>query len=63
MRKDAGLEFTDTVKLSLKGADSIMAMHGELVLEETRSVLEENNGTSEQADIGGLKVLIALEKK
>ncbi len=63
MRKDAGLEFTDTVKLSLKGADNIMETHGALVLEETRSVLEDNDGKSEKADLGDVSVMIALEKR
>lgn len=63
MRKDAGMEFTDTVKLSLKGAESIMETHGALVLEETRSVLDENKGKAETADLGGLSVEIAIEKK
>ncbi len=63
MRKDAGLEFTDTVKLALKGAEKIMEAHGTLVLEETRSALEENSGKSEKADIGGMSVMIAIEKK
>lgn len=63
MRKDAGLEFTDTVKLHLKDAETIMETHGELVLEETRSVLGENNGKPDTADVGGAKVTIAIEKK
>ncbi len=63
MRKDAGLDFTDTVKISLTGAETIMEAHGQLVLEETRAVLEENVGKKESADLGGISVQIALEKK
>ncbi len=63
MRKDAGLEFTDTVKLSLKGADNIMEVHGEFVLEETRSVLQENKGKKETVELGETTVEIGIEKK
>jgi isoleucyl-tRNA synthetase len=63
LRKDAGLEFTDTIKLSLTGADTIMATHGELVLEETRAVLEENKGEPQKVDVGDLNVTVRFQKK
>lgn len=63
LRKDAGLEFTDTIKLALTGADELMKEHGELVLEETRSVLAETNATPHAVELEGLHITIAFEKK
>lgn len=63
LRKDAGLEFTDTVTLSLSGADAIMAEHEKLVLEETRSVLGETKAKAHEIDLEGVVVKIAFEKK
>ncbi len=62
MRKDAGLEFTDTINLSLGGADDVLAVHKDLILEETRSVLADNKGKGEEIDLDGRKVLIQFER-
>ncbi|MFA5799853.1 MAG: class I tRNA ligase family protein [Candidatus Peribacteraceae bacterium] len=62
-RKEAGLEFTDTIMLSLTGADDILAAHKELILEETRSVQGEGNGKSEQVEVDGRTVTIRFQKK
>ena len=63
LRKDAGLEFTDTVTLSLKGADTIMAAHGPLVLDETRGVLGDTKAKATDIDCDGVTVKVAFEKK
>ncbi len=63
MRKDAGLEFGDTIRIALNGAEKIMETHGALVLEETRGVLEENKGASADIDVGGATVGVRFEKK
>jgi len=62
-RKEAGLEFTDTITLSLTGADDILAAHKELVLEETRAAEGENDGKPEQVEIDGRTVTISFKKK
>lgn len=63
LRKDAGLEFTDNITLSLKGAEKILTAHQALILEETRSSLGETKAKSETVDIDGVSVGIAFEKK
>ncbi len=62
LRKNAGLEFTDTITLHLKGADDVLAAHGDLLLRETRSILGENAGREEKIDLEGRKVTVRLEK-
>lgn len=62
LRKDAGLEFTDMIKLSLKGAEKIMETHGKLVLEETRSELGENKGKTETVELEGISIKIQFTK-
>jgi broad specificity phosphatase PhoE len=61
-RKDAGLEFTDTVTLSLEGADAVLAAHQALILDETRAVLGDNDGEAETLDLEGMKVTIKFKK-
>lgn len=62
-RKDAGLEFTDTITLSLKGAEKIMEAHEKLVLDETRAVFGETKSQAQTADVGELSIEIRFEKK
>jgi isoleucyl-tRNA synthetase len=62
LRKDAGLEFTDTITLSLSGAEKIMEVHRELILEETRAVLGDASGDSQTVDLGGADVGIRFKK-
>jgi isoleucyl-tRNA synthetase len=62
LRKDAGLEFTDTVTLSVEGADDILQAHEKLLLEETRAVLGKNDGKPHTADIDGKAVTIRFQK-
>ncbi len=38
-RKDAGMEFTDTITLSIQNADDILSRFGEMICANTRSVL------------------------
>lgn len=61
-RKEAGLEFTDVIALSLTGADDILATHKELLLEETRSELQDNDGTKHELTIDGRTVTIRFRK-
>ncbi len=61
-RKEAGLEFTDTIALSISGADDILAAHKELLLEETRCELLDNDGaTSVETDRGGTKHELTID--
>lgn len=62
-RKDAGLEFTDMIVLSLTGAEEILNAHREMILEETRATLGEVKGDSQVVDLGGVEVSVRLEKK
>ncbi len=63
LRKDAGLEFTDFITLSLKGAETIMETHSQLVLDETRAVQGELKTKAHTVDVGGISVDIRFEKK
>ncbi len=63
LRKDAGLEFTDTIKLDVTGADTILDSHKALILEETRSELGKNEGKAEKVEIDDLKITVRFEKK
>jgi len=62
LRKDAGLEFTDTISLQLEGADAIMKAHEKLVLDETRAVLKANKGKDEVVVIGERKINVSFER-
>jgi isoleucyl-tRNA synthetase len=62
LRKDAGLEFTDTVTLSVEGADDILKAHEALVLEETRAKLGKNDGEPHQVEVDGKPVVIRFKK-
>ena len=63
LRKNAGLEFTDNIVLRLTGGEKIMAVHQELILEETRSSLGETKAKSETVDIEGTEVEVSFEKR
>ncbi len=62
LRKDAGLEFTDTIKLTVTGADNIMTVHQDLILQETKATLAPNKGKKETVEIDGIKVQITFER-
>lgn len=63
LRKDAGLEFTDVITLDITGADTILASHQALILDETRSELGKNDGKAEKVEIDDLKITVRFEKK
>ncbi len=62
LRKDAGLEFTDTVTLSVEGADDILKAHEALVLEETRAKLGKNDGEPNHVEVDGKPIVIRFKK-
>ncbi|OGJ62383.1 hypothetical protein A3A67_04350 [Candidatus Peribacteria bacterium RIFCSPLOWO2_01_FULL_51_18] len=62
-RKEAGLEFTDTITLSLSGAEDVLETHKVLVMEETRAVEGENKGKPEQVEVDGRSITLKFEKK
>ena len=62
LRKDVGLEFTDTIKLIVTGAEKILAAHQELVLTETKASLADNKGKKETVEIDGMKIVIQFAK-
>ncbi|PIR48918.1 hypothetical protein COU80_01920 [Candidatus Peregrinibacteria bacterium CG10_big_fil_rev_8_21_14_0_10_55_24] len=63
LRKEAGLAFTDRIALSIAGADEVLAVHGDLIVQETRATLEKNDGAEQTIDLNGHKVTIRFEKR
>ncbi len=63
LRKDAGLEFTDTITLSLTGADAILIQHQELVLSETKATLGETKAKAQTVEIEEMQIEVKFEKK
>ncbi len=63
LRKDAGLEFTDTIKLTIQGAAAVLEKHGAMIAEETRAELTDNAGKKETVTIDGEEMVIRFEKK
>ncbi len=63
LRKDAGLEFTDKIALSVTGAEKIMSAHQDLILQETKATLADNKGKKETIEIDGIKIVIQFVKK
>ncbi|MEQ1849857.1 MAG: class I tRNA ligase family protein [Candidatus Peribacteraceae bacterium] len=62
LRKDAGLEFTDTIVLSLTGADDLVKEHEVMLLNETKAVFGEVKGKKSAVDIGERKVEIGFRR-
>ncbi len=62
LRKDAGLEFTDVIKLMVTGAEKILAVHQDLILQETKAALSENKGKKETVEIDGMSITIQFAK-
>jgi isoleucyl-tRNA synthetase len=62
-RKEAGLEFTDTIELELTGAEALLESHKELILDETRAELKKNKGKKLETTLGDLTVSMRFEKK
>jgi isoleucyl-tRNA synthetase len=63
LRKESGLAFTDEITLHVRGLDTVLQQHGELIAQETRSTLGESNGESHQVEFEDNKVTIAFEKR
>ncbi|MDD3896502.1 MAG: class I tRNA ligase family protein [Candidatus Peribacteraceae bacterium] len=63
LRKEAGLEFTDTITLAIDGAEELMQTHGDLIAHETRARLGENSGGKHTVDLEGQAVTVRFEKK
>ncbi len=62
LRKDAGLQFTDLIRLSITGADDIVQAHGKTIAEATNAELGANKGTSQSFDLDGTSVTIQFKK-
>lgn len=62
LRKDAGLQFTDHIALSVSGADDLMATHSELIAQELRADLRSNKGSEQIIDLDDTKVTVRFEK-
>ncbi len=63
LRKERGFQFTDTVLLTIEGADDVLAEYEEMITQETKSQLGANKGEKTEVDLDGRKVVIAFEKK
>ncbi len=63
IRKESGLEFTDTIILKVDGADVIMEKFADLILQETKSVLGDNGGDDHTIVIGEKEVVLRFEKQ
>ncbi len=63
LRKDAGLQFTDTILLSISGADDLVRDHGKTIASATNAVLGDNKGESQTVDLEGRAVVIQFEKR
>jgi len=67
LRKDADLEFSDRITLGIRGADDVIAVHREYVMNETlaTSVVGEvgNALVSKPVEIGKRSVQISLKKQ
>jgi isoleucyl-tRNA synthetase len=66
LRKDADLEFSDRITLGIRGADDVLAVHREYLMNETlaTSIVEEvpNALVSKKVEIGKRSVEISLAK-
>ncbi|MBU0458042.1 class I tRNA ligase family protein [Patescibacteria group bacterium] len=62
LRKESGLSFTDQIALKIEGADEILKDHGDLIAEETRSELGDNDGVENSVEVGNLKMGIRFKK-
>ncbi|MBM3231270.1 class I tRNA ligase family protein [Candidatus Peregrinibacteria bacterium] len=63
LRKEGGLEFTDRIALQISGADDVLKRFGELIAQETRAELVENNGQSHTIEAGEGVVTIRFLKQ
>lgn len=63
LRKEAGLEFTDQITLSVSGAEAVMEQFGDLVLHETKAVLGDVAENAEEIEVGEENVQVAFAKR
>ena len=63
LRKESGLEFTDIVNLTVKGADNVVKKFKDLIADETNTVFAKNKGKEEKAKIGEMDIVIQFEKQ
>jgi len=63
LRKENGLSFTDRISLKVNGADEVMQTHGELIADETRADISDNDGDENEVDLPDRKIIIAFEKR
>lgn len=63
LRKDAGLEFTDLITLSLEGADDLLEAHEDIILRETKAKLGNAKGKKESVQCGERTVSISFQKQ
>jgi len=63
IRKESGFEFTDTITLSITGADDIMKTFASLIAQETKSTLGTNKGDDHTIVVGEKEVVIRFEKQ
>ena len=62
LRKEAGLRFTDRIRLEIAGADGVLGTHGEMIARETRAEFGENDGQKHAVDLDGARVTLQFEK-
>lgn len=62
LRKDAGLEFTDTIALTLTGADDLLKAHEVLIMNETKAVAGTVKTKPQTVQIGERSIQVAFKK-
>ena len=63
LRKESGLEFTDSVNLSVKGAEDVLKKFKDIIADETNAIFAENKGKEEKVKIGEMDIVISFEKR
>lgn len=62
LRKDSGLAFTDSITLTVSGADDVLAVYKDLIARETRSAFGTVTGEAHPADIEGRTITLQFSK-
>lgn len=63
IRKETGLDFTDTITLQIEGADDVLSAHTSLIESETRSTVGTASGDDHTIEVGDRKVTIRFVKR
>jgi len=63
LRKESGLSFTDSISLSIDGADDILESHNSLIAHETKAVIVDNKGEQYTIELDARKVTIRFAKR